>query len=74
LALYVPYYVSGRFVTKGLNQGNISMIYDYLIIGGGISGASAAYELAAHGTVALLEAETTPGYHSTGRSAALFTV
>lgn len=49
------------------------MIYDYLIIGGGISGASAAYELAAHGTVALLEAETTPGYHSTGRSAALFT-
>lgn len=49
------------------------MIYDFLVVGGGISGASAAYELAAHGTVCLLEAERTPGYHSTGRSAALFT-
>ena len=46
--------------------------YDYLVIGAGIAGASAAYELAAHGKVALLEAEDTPGYHSTGRSAAQF--
>ena len=46
--------------------------YDYLVIGAGIAGASAAYEMAAHGTVALLEAEDTPGYHSTGRSAAQF--
>ncbi|MFM9973020.1 MAG: NAD(P)/FAD-dependent oxidoreductase [Beijerinckiaceae bacterium] len=43
------------------------------MIGAGISGASAAYELASHGKVLLLEAETSPGYHSTGRSAALFT-
>ena len=49
------------------------MIYDFLIIGGGIAGASAAYELAAHGTVLLLEAESATGYHATGRSAALFT-
>lgn len=49
------------------------MIYDFLVIGGGISGASAAYTLADHGTVLLLEAEDTPGYHATGRSAALFT-
>lgn len=49
------------------------MIYDFLVIGGGISGASAAYELAAHGSVLLLEAEKSAGYHSTGRSAALFT-
>ena len=49
------------------------MIYDYLVIGGGIAGASAAYELASYGTVLLLEAETTTGYHATGRSAALFT-
>jgi D-arginine dehydrogenase len=48
-------------------------MYDYLIIGAGISGASAAYELAAHGKVLMLEAESAPGYHSTGRSAALFT-
>ena len=49
------------------------MDYDYLVIGAGISGAAAAYELAASGTVALMEAESMPGYHSTGRSAALFT-
>jgi D-arginine dehydrogenase len=49
------------------------MHFDFLIIGAGISGAAAGYELAAHGTVMLLEAETAPGYHSTGRSAALYT-
>ncbi len=48
-------------------------MYDYLIIGAGISGAAAAYELAPHGKVLMIEAETMPGYHSTGRSAALFT-
>lgn len=47
--------------------------YDFLVIGAGISGASAASELAASGTTLLLEAETMPGYHSTGRSAALYT-
>lgn len=49
------------------------MIYDFLVIGGGIAGASAAYELAAKGSVLLLEAEDTMGFHATGRSAALFT-
>jgi D-arginine dehydrogenase len=43
---------------------------DFLVIGGGIAGASAAYELAAHGSVALLEREPLPGHHTTGRSAA----
>jgi len=46
---------------------------DFLVIGAGISGAAAAYELAPHGTVIVLEAESAPGYHSTGRSAALYT-
>jgi D-arginine dehydrogenase len=46
---------------------------DFLIIGGGIAGASAAFELAAHGRVVLVERESQPGYHSTGRSAALYT-
>ena len=45
---------------------------DFLIIGGGIAGASAAYELAAHGGVILAERESAPGYHATGRSAAMF--
>jgi D-arginine dehydrogenase len=49
------------------------MIFDFVVIGGGISGACAAHELAALGSVVLLEAETSAGYHSTGRSAALFT-
>lgn len=51
----------------------LPVIYDFLVIGGGISGASAAYELASQGSVLLLEAEKSAGYHSTGRSAALFT-
>ena len=44
---------------------------DFLVIGGGIAGASVAYELSAKSTVILLEAESALGYHSTGRSAAV---
>jgi D-arginine dehydrogenase len=48
-------------------------ILDVVIIGGGIAGASAAYFLARAGQrVVVLEREAQPGYHSTGRSAALF--
>jgi D-arginine dehydrogenase len=45
---------------------------DFLIIGSGIAGASVAYHLADHGSLAILEREDQPGYHSTGRSAALY--
>ncbi|MFQ5985122.1 MAG: NAD(P)/FAD-dependent oxidoreductase [Alphaproteobacteria bacterium] len=45
---------------------------DFLVVGAGIAGASAAYELAADGRVVVLEREDAPGYHSTGRSAAQF--
>jgi D-arginine dehydrogenase len=45
---------------------------DFIVIGGGIAGASVAYWLAPHGRVVVLERESQPGYHSTGRSAALF--
>lgn len=45
---------------------------DFLIIGGGIAAASIGYWLAPHGRVTVLERESQPGYHSTGRSAALF--
>src|SRR5919106_3875249 len=45
---------------------------DVLIVGGGIAGASAAYEIAPFAKVILLERESQPGYHTTGRSAAVF--
>ncbi len=45
---------------------------DVAIAGAGIAGASAAYFLAPHASVLLLEREEQPGYHTTGRSAALF--
>jgi len=47
-------------------------IADFIIIGGGIAGASAGYELCRHGKVILLEKENLPGYHTTGRSSAIF--
>lgn len=48
--------------------------HDIIVIGAGMAGASVAAELASARRVLLLEAESRPGYHTTGRSAALFTV
>ena len=49
--------------------------WQVVVIGAGIAGASVAAELAALGArVLLLEREGEAGYHTTGRSAALFTV
>jgi D-arginine dehydrogenase len=45
---------------------------DCIVIGAGIAGASAAAFLAADRRVALIEAEEAAGYHTTGRSAALW--
>ncbi len=47
--------------------------FDVMIVGAGIAGASAGFFLAATHRVVLLEREHRPGYHATGRSAALFT-
>jgi D-arginine dehydrogenase len=49
------------------------MAADFLVIGSGMAGAAAGYFLAEHGSVVLLEREETLAYHSTGRSAALYT-
>tara|TARA_Y100001970_G_scaffold291556_1_gene429155 strand:- start:22499 stop:23629 length:1131 start_codon:yes stop_codon:yes gene_type:complete len=46
---------------------------DFLIIGSGMAGMSAAYRLSKHGKVIVLEKESLLGYHTTGRSAAFFT-
>lgn len=45
---------------------------DVIIIGAGVAGAGLAHELAGDLQVLVLEAESQPGYHATGRSAALF--
>ena len=45
---------------------------DFVVIGGGIAGVSAAAHLAPHGSVILLESEPTLAFHTTGRSAAMF--
>jgi D-arginine dehydrogenase len=46
--------------------------HDFIILGAGIAGASTGHFLAPHGRCAMLERESQPGYHSTGRSAAQF--
>jgi len=45
---------------------------DVCIIGGGMAGASVAFHLAPRASVVLLEREPHVGYHSTGRSAAMY--
>jgi len=45
---------------------------DFLVIGAGIAGASVAAQLAGSRSVAILEMEEHPGYHTTGRSAAMY--
>lgn len=45
---------------------------DFLVIGGGVAGLSAAAKLAPHGAVTVLEREPHTGYHASGRSAAMF--
>lgn len=49
-----------------------SQTADFIIIGGGIAGASAGYGLCNHGRVLILEAEEQLAYHTTGRSAAFY--
>jgi D-arginine dehydrogenase len=46
--------------------------FDIIIVGGGIAGMSLAAALAGR-SVLILEAEAQPGYHASGRSAAIFT-
>lgn len=48
------------------------MTYDFLIVGGGIAGVSAASQLAAVGSVLMIETEDHLAFHASGRSAALY--
>ena len=46
--------------------------FDFIVVGAGMAGVSIAAELSREARVALVERESQPGYHATGRSAALF--
>jgi D-arginine dehydrogenase len=46
--------------------------FDIIVIGAGIAGAGIAWNLAADARVAIVEREDQPGYHTTGRSAAVY--
>ncbi|MDG4647242.1 FAD-dependent oxidoreductase [Roseibacterium sp. SDUM158017] len=48
------------------------MVHDFIVIGGGIAGTSAAARLSGLGSVLVLEAEEALAYHASGRSAALY--
>jgi D-arginine dehydrogenase len=48
-------------------------LYDIVIVGAGMAGASLAAELGGSANVLLIETEPQPGYHATGRSAAFWT-
>ena len=47
---------------------------DFLVVGSGIAGASIACELAPHAKVIVAEQEDRAGYHTSGRSAAMYIV
>jgi len=47
-------------------------VYDFAVIGAGIAGASVAAQLAGNARVLLLEQDSQAGYHTTGRSAAMY--
>jgi D-arginine dehydrogenase len=55
-----------------MQHGDGAVEFDVAVIGGGIAGASVAAHLVPDASVALIERESQPGYHATGRSAALF--
>ena len=48
------------------------IVADIAVIGAGIAGTGVAADLARDFRVVVIEQEDRPGYHSTGRSAALF--
>ncbi len=50
----------------------MSLKADIIVVGAGMAGASLAAEVAGDASVIILEAESQPGYHSTGRSAAFW--
>ena len=46
--------------------------YDFAVVGAGVAGLSVAAALSEHAKVVLIERESQPAYHSSGRSAAVY--
>src|SRR5580698_1748799 len=63
----------GGIIPRQGKSGKMDRVFDIVVIGAGMAGASIAAFLSEHCRVALLEAEEAAGYHTTGRSAALWT-
>lgn len=61
-----------RFRDMGSGALVTTATFDVIVIGAGAAGAGAAAALSSTMRVMLVEQEEQPGYHSTGRSAALF--
>ena len=45
--------------------------FEFVVIGAGIAGASAAWQLAQRGSVAVVEQASVAGFHASGRSASV---
>src|ERR1700683_2452711 len=63
----------GGIIPRQGESGKMDREVDVVVTGAGMAGASAAAFLSEHCRVALIEAEEQAGYHTTGRSAALWT-
>lgn len=61
--------MGGRPQSSGPGGGQ--PVTDFAVIGGGIAGVSAAAHLSPHGSVTVLEMESSLAYHTSGRSAAM---
>jgi D-arginine dehydrogenase len=64
--------VCKRFIDLNERRRAMSVDADVIVVGAGIAGASAAAFMVGAAKVVMLEAESQPGYHTTGRSAATF--
>src|SRR5438105_5043908 len=53
-------------------ENSVMREFDIAVIGAGIAGASLGWRIAGRARTVLLEQEAQPGFHSTGRSAAMF--
>jgi D-arginine dehydrogenase len=63
---------SSLFGRHDVGWGSLSKHFDFIVIGAGVAGLSAAYFLSKSSSVAILERESHAGMHSSGRSAAVF--